>query len=164
MDASLHGELWRHVESSLARGAPLSTPARLLAALEAAYRSVVGRAPEPQERRWLGELVRRVNAERPETYLARGVQNAVLTTFAHGVERLRWDRGRVERYGTASIQRFLRTGPVRGFLVDIGLPARLIDVQACVRHGAEVAGALGRERESRRGQRLRDLTRPRSCC
>jgi hypothetical protein len=43
----------------------------------------------------LRQLVQDFNQERPDTYLAQGMQNAVRKAFARGVERLHWDLVRV---------------------------------------------------------------------
>jgi hypothetical protein len=136
LDARLRTELWRRIEQRLATGETLATPEQFLEAIEGAYRDFTGQAPPIRVRKQLARLVGRVIADRPDTFLARGVQNAVRKAFASGVVSLAWDQIRVERHGTASIRRFLRRERVRGFLHDIRLDARLIDVSECVRQGA----------------------------
>jgi hypothetical protein len=72
------------------------------------------------------------------------------------VELLHWDLVRVQRHGTASVQRFLRRARIRGFLNDIQLDPAQIDVYACVRDGVAVVAAaqdsqLGEDRGTARG-------------
>ena len=142
LDTRLRTELWLRIEQRLADGETLATGRHFQSAIESAYRDFTGQVPPAQVRERLRRLVRDVNAERPDTYLARGVQNAVRKAFAHGVENLHWDPVRVQRHGSASIRRFLRRSKIRGFLHEIRLDPDLINVYACVRAADTLAGPL----------------------
>jgi len=135
IDARACAELWRRVQIRLTDGEPLATQGQFLAAIEAAYLEWKGKVPTPGVRRHLRHHVRQVNEERPEIYLALGVQNAVQQAFAHGVQSLHWEVARVEQYGAASIRTFLHQEQVADYLVAHRLDAAHIDVHACVRHG-----------------------------
>lgn len=139
LDARLRTELWLRIEEHLAEGNTLATARQFQAAIESAYVDFTGQAPPADVTRRLRRLVQSVNAGRPDTYLAQGVQNGVQKAFARGVERLNWDLAQIQRHGSASIQRFLRRERIRGFLQEIQLDPALVDVSTCVQHGVAVA-------------------------
>ena len=140
LDARLSTELWRQIEERLAEGESLATSRQFQSAIESAYLDFTGQAPPADVSARLRQLVQDVNQERPDTYLAQGMQNAVQKAFARGEERLHWDLVRVQRHGSASIGRFLRRERIRGFLSEIRMDPKLIDVYECVRHGVAATG------------------------
>lgn len=141
LETRLRSELWRRLEHRLSAGESLTTQRQFCEAIESAYTELTGQEPPASIRQDLRDAIARMNRDHPETFLARGVQNAVSQAFGRCVGKLRWDQVRVEQHGTASIRRFLRQRRVRGFLHDINLDPALIDVFECVRHGVEQAVA-----------------------
>ena len=138
LDVHLRTELWRRIEEHLAAGQTLATEGQFRYAIESAYRDVTGETPPAHVCEQLRLLVHSVIVDRPDMFLARGVQNAVQKAFAHGVAHLRWDLVRVQRHGSASVQRFLRRARIRAFLHEIQLDPDLIDVYTCVRDAVAV--------------------------
>ena len=141
VDDQLWAALWHQIESRLANGEPLLTYAQFEAAIEAAYQGCTGHSPSEAYGEPLRRAVSTANSEFPDTFLARGVQNGVQSAFVKAVRLLAWDVVRVQRYGVASVRRFLNRERIRGLLDEISMDPGLIDVTACVRHGLSSARA-----------------------
>lgn len=139
LDARLRTELWGRIEARLSNGDTLATERQFQSAIESAYHDFTGQMPPAELSVHLRRMIGAVNAERPDIFLAHGVQNAVRKAFASGIDSLRWDQVRVQRHGSASIRRFLRCARIRDFLLEIRLDPALVDVDACVRQGSAIA-------------------------
>lgn len=143
IDERLRSELWDRIARRLSEGDSLVTRRQFCAAIEAAYLEFTGAPPSAEVRSQLERMVEEVHSLEPEAYLAPGVQNAVMQAFGRGVTRLDWDVVTVESYGTPALQRFLGRDRVRDLFDEIRLDPGLIDLSACVRHGAACARPAG---------------------
>ena len=139
LDERLRSELWDRIAQRLSEGDRLVTRHQFCTAIEAAYRDFTGRVPSAEVRAHLEQMVEEVHRLEPESYLAPGVQNAVMQAFERGIHRLDWDVVMVESRGTYTLRCFLGRDRVRHFFDEIRLDPGLIDLSACVRHGVACA-------------------------
>ncbi len=77
LSVKLHFELWRLVERRLSEGEVLVTNEQFVAVMESDFKGLIGEQVEFSVRDQLMDIVARVNAEHPDTYLALGIQNAL---------------------------------------------------------------------------------------
>ena len=143
LDERLRSELWDHIARRLSEGDRLVTRRQFCAAIEAAYRDFTGQSPSAEVCDHLQQMVEEVHSLEPETYLAPGVQNAVMQAFGRGIYRLDWDVPMVESRGTYALRRFLGRDRVLHLFHEIRLDPGLIDLSACVRHGLSCARPVG---------------------
>jgi len=143
IDERLRSELWDRIAARLSEGDRLVTRRQFCAAIEAAYRDFTGQTPSADVRANLAQMVEEVHSLEPESYLAPGVQNAVMQAFERGIYRLDWDVLMVKSRGPYALQCFLGRDRMRHFFDEIRLDPGLIDLSACVRHGVACAHPAG---------------------
>ena len=88
--------LWSRVLSRLEKGEVLIANQHFQDALESDFEELTGVEASVAAKTKIRHMVTEVNKRHPETYVARGVRNAVSNAFDEGVRKLKWDVTKIE--------------------------------------------------------------------
>ncbi|MFT5088206.1 MAG: hypothetical protein ACI906_003377 [Candidatus Latescibacterota bacterium] len=136
LSSQLQHQLWRRIIERLQRGDALMTNRAFLHAMEEEYSALTQSLPAQNTRKYLWDIIARVNDIHPETFLHNGIENAITRAFLATSEKLRWSSAHIEAHGLSAIRRFM-SGQMRDVLRHIGVEVRHLDLVNCVRNTAK---------------------------
>jgi len=142
LPAELLGKLWAQVVERLDSGEALVSSELIRNAVEEEYRRLAGQKIAADLKRYIFRMVEKVNGKHPETYLLRGIQNAVNRAFVQIVRQHGWDEARIQIEGTPFIRQFTQQDHIRDLFREANLLPGQIDSIQCVRNAVDKASRL----------------------
>ncbi len=125
--------LWSRVLSRLEKGEVLIADQHFQEALESDFEELTGVEASAAAKTKIRHMVTEVNKRHPETYVARGVRNAVSNAFDEGVRKLKWDVTKIESQGSNTVRRFTKLAGILDLLADANIDPKKIDFNNCVK-------------------------------
>ena len=119
--------LWTRVLSRLENGEVLIVNQHFQDALESDFVELTGVEASAAAKTKIRHMVTEVNKRHPETYVARGVRNAVSRAFDEGVRKLKWDVTKIQSQGANTVRRFSKLEGILDLLADANIDPNKID-------------------------------------
>ena len=133
MPKELCTALWTRVLSRLEKGEVLIVNQHFQEALESDFEELTGVEASASAKTKIRHMVTEVNKRHPETYVAKGVRNAVSRAFDEGVRKLKWDVTKIQSQGANTVRRFSKLEGILDLLADANIDPRKIDFYNCVK-------------------------------
>ena len=108
-------------------------------ALESDFEELTGVEASAAAKTKIRQMVSEVNKRHPETYVAKGVRNALSRKFDEDVRKLKWDVTKIQSQGANTVRRFSKLEGILDLLADANIDPKKIDFYNCVK---DVLGKL----------------------
>ena len=134
LDRDVIALLWSKVVERLDKGEVLITNLHYQEAMEEDFGHINGGAPTEAKKLSINRMIAEVNRKYPETYVAKGVINAVGRAFEEGVQQLNWSVAQIQERGARSIRRFTQLDEVLDLLDEANIRPDQVDLLGCVKN------------------------------